>query len=316
MKVLLFSHKNDIDGMGSVVLAKLAFFNLEYILCETYELQNEINRLYTENRIYDYDMIYITDMWLEDPTLTKIANDSKLNGKFFIFDHHKSAIEEKYDRFDFTKIILNDDKGRCCGTSLFYDYLVENNFLTKAKGIYQFVELTRKYDTWEWKTRYNDEEANDLNILFSIIGKENYIDIIHERLSSNPEHFDLTAEEIQSINYKKAKITEKLEHYVKNIFYKEIDNDKVGIVFIESEYQNDLAQYLRDYNYNMDYVILISLEDSNMAIRNISFNVSVLQVAEKLNGKGHDNSASCLITKKEQEQIIDLLLEKLHKKDK
>ena len=115
MKVVLFSHKSDIDGMGSVILAKLAFLSLDYILCETYELQNEIKRLYETNKIYDYDMIYITDMWLEDPILTKVANDKKLNGKIFVFDHHKSAIEENYDRFAFTKIIVSDDKGRCSG---------------------------------------------------------------------------------------------------------------------------------------------------------------------------------------------------------
>ncbi len=31
MKVLLFTHKSDIDGMGSVILAKLAFKEVNYI---------------------------------------------------------------------------------------------------------------------------------------------------------------------------------------------------------------------------------------------------------------------------------------------
>mgnify|MGYP006990151888 FL=1 len=42
MKILLFTHKSDIDGMGNVVLAKLAFEEVDYVLCETFLLQQEI----------------------------------------------------------------------------------------------------------------------------------------------------------------------------------------------------------------------------------------------------------------------------------
>ena len=42
MKILLFTHKSDIDGMGNAVLAKIAFKELDYILTETYNLQTEI----------------------------------------------------------------------------------------------------------------------------------------------------------------------------------------------------------------------------------------------------------------------------------
>ena len=38
MKVLLFTHKSDIDGMGNAVLAKIAFAEVDYVLCETYNL--------------------------------------------------------------------------------------------------------------------------------------------------------------------------------------------------------------------------------------------------------------------------------------
>ena len=66
MKVLLFTHKSDIDGMGNVVLAKLAFTKVEYRLCETFNLQNEIKKYYDNKTIYDYDRIFVTDMWLEE----------------------------------------------------------------------------------------------------------------------------------------------------------------------------------------------------------------------------------------------------------
>ncbi len=93
MKILLFTHKSDIDGMGNVILAKLAFQNVEYVLCETFNLQNEIEKYYESKEIYNFDKVFVTDLWLEEPMLTKVAKDEKLKNKFFVFDHHKSALE-------------------------------------------------------------------------------------------------------------------------------------------------------------------------------------------------------------------------------
>ena len=146
MKVLLFTHKSDIDGMGNVVLAKLAFDNVNYVLSETFNLQNEISKFYEDGSIYNYDMIFVTDLWLEEPTLTKVAKDKKLQGKFFVFDHHKSALKGNFNKYDFTTIRISDEKGLCSGTSLFYEYLIENGFLLKEEIlIKEFSELTRKY---------------------------------------------------------------------------------------------------------------------------------------------------------------------------
>ena len=43
MKILLFTHKNDIDGMGNAVLARLAFEEVNYVLCGTFDLINKVN---------------------------------------------------------------------------------------------------------------------------------------------------------------------------------------------------------------------------------------------------------------------------------
>ena len=37
MKVLLFTHKSDIDGMNEVILSKLVFDDVKYELCETFD---------------------------------------------------------------------------------------------------------------------------------------------------------------------------------------------------------------------------------------------------------------------------------------
>lgn len=111
MKVLLFTHKSDIDGMGNAVLAKIAYEYVDYVLCEAFNLQNEISKFYMDGSIYNYDIIFVTDLCLEEPMLTKIANDKQLLNKFFVFDHHKSAIEGNFNKYPFTTIRISDEKG-------------------------------------------------------------------------------------------------------------------------------------------------------------------------------------------------------------
>ena len=77
MKVLLFTHKNDIDGMGNAVLANLAFDEVNYVLCGTFDLTEKVSKFLEDGTIYDYDKIFVTDLCLEDPVLSKIANDKK-----------------------------------------------------------------------------------------------------------------------------------------------------------------------------------------------------------------------------------------------
>lgn len=298
----------DIDGMGSVVLAKLAFKYVDYELCESYTLQEHLQKYFDNGEIYNYDMIFVTDMWLEDPLLSRVASDSKLKGKFFVFDHHRSAIEGNFDRYSFTTIKIKDDYGRCCGTSLFFEYLVDNNYLSKSKGYYQFTENTRQYDTWEWKTRFDNEMPNELNLLFHFLGSEGYLSTMYTRLKDNKEDFDFTDIEKELINFRKIKIKSQMQFYADNIIYRDIQGLKAGLVYITNEFRNDFTQYLRDNNYPIDFVMLISLDIGGISYRNIKSDINVRLIAEKFGGKGHDYAAGSPITKEMQNKIIDLII--------
>lgn len=46
MKVLLFTHEQDIDGIGSVLLAKKAFNKLTYIPCKTFEIDAQVKKIF------------------------------------------------------------------------------------------------------------------------------------------------------------------------------------------------------------------------------------------------------------------------------
>lgn len=312
MKVLLFTHKSDVDGMGNVVLARLAFNEVDYILCETFNLQSEIAKYYDDGSIYDYDMIFITDMWLEEPMLSRVANNENLQGKFFVFDHHKSALEGNYNLYPFTTIRVFDEKGLCCGTSLFYEYLIKNGFIDSDVNIIsEFSELTRRYDTWEWKTKYNDERAHKLTLLFDSVGCEGYIELMYQKLCQiDKEYFYFNELEEMLINNKLNQVYEKLENYSKKVQYLEIMGLRAGVVFIDYEYRNDLAEYFRAKGFDMDLAILIALDYGTISYRTVKDGVNVRVIAEALGGKGHDVTASSPILENEKDAIIKMLLKK------
>lgn len=178
--------------MGSAVLAQLAFEEVDFILCETFNLQEEISKFYESGKIYEYDKVFVTDLWLEEPMLSFVAQDEKLKGKFFVFDHHKSALVEQFNTYSFTTIRIEDEIGLCSGTSLFYEYLTLNGFLdAKKKNIEEFSELTRRYDTWEWKTKYQDAMPHALTLLLDAIGAEGYIKLMYQKLVGGKKTFNL-----------------------------------------------------------------------------------------------------------------------------
>lgn len=309
MKVLLFTHKNDIDGMGNAVVAKLAFEEVNYVLCGTFDLISKVNEFILNKRIYEYDKIFITDLCLDEETLFKIDNDLALKDKFLIFDHHKTYEDEKYTKYSFVNVKLKNNKGLCCGTSLFYDYLVDNNFIKRNSAIDEFVELTRLHDTWEWKNIYNNGKARELAILFDCLGTEGYIGFMYDKLINN-DVFNFTEVEYLLINNKKNEINEVISEYMKKMYYKEILGLKAGILFIDYQYRNEIGEYLRENKYDVDFVMMIALDRGVVSYRSVKSGVSVREVAEYFNGKGHDVAATNPITEEQLESIIELLTSK------
>ena len=309
MKVLLFTHKNDIDGIGNVILSKLAFTNIDYIPCETFALKQKVKDFIATKRIYEYDKIYITDLCLDEETLSEINQDKQLCSKFQIIDHHKTYEDEKYTKYPFVKVQLKNEKGLCCGTSLFYEYLIKNNYLKETPIINEFVELTRQHDTWEWKNIYNNEKSRELAILFDCLGIEGYISFILKKLTTEKE-FIFNNIETTLINNKKLEINDAIEEYLKNIYYREILGLKAGIIFINYEHRNEIAEYLRENKYDLDFVMMISLDRGVVSYRSTKDNVSVRKVAEYFSGKGHDKAATNPITTEQKEKIIHILTKK------
>jgi len=310
MKVLLFTHKNDIDGMGSVVLSKLVFDEVDYVLCGTFNLTENVLKYYNDGSIYDYDMIFVTDLCLEDPVLSIIAADDKLCGKVLNFDHHKTYLNEKYTKYSFINVKVSNEFGLCSGTSLFYEYLVMNELLDGSNiSVKEFVELTRQHDTWEWKNIYNNEKARELATLFDVMGPVGYIDLIVNKLSNvNNVIFKFEEFENDLINNRLIYVEEKMKMYANNVIYRDILGLRAGIVFITYEYRNELAEYFRENNFDMDFAMMIAMDPGVVCYRSVRDGVKVRPVAELFGGKGHDKAASNPITEEIQNKFVKVLI--------
>ena len=311
MKVLLFTHKNDIDGMGNAILAQLAFDEVNYVLCGTFDLTESVEKYYKDGSIYDYDRVYVTDLCLQDPILSKIAQDEKISKKIQVFDHHKTFAEPKYTDHPFITVQLENEKGLCCGTSIFYNHLLQEGLLAADnQAIAEFVELTRQHDTWEWRNIYNNEKSRELSILFDALGCDGYISLMTEKLrNKETKVFDYDSMERTLIDNRKQQIAEKCKFYADRIHYREILGMKAGIVFITYEYRNELAEYFRENNFDMDFTMMIAFDPGVVAYRSVKEGVHVRPVAELFGGKGHEKAATNPITDEMLTKIIKILTE-------
>lgn len=310
-KIIIFSHESDIDGMGSVVLAKLAFEQVDYVLLPDIETLEITFRKYIElNSLSEYERIYVTDLALYEPSLSMVA-DSDLKDKTYIFDHHQKAIDENMNKYNFTKIIEKDETGTRCGTELFYEYLCKNSILISTPAINTFVEYTRLEDTGEWQYNQEGVASHNLEILYNILGQDEYIKRMVKKLKEN-QLFNYSYEEKILIEAKKIEARTKIENIMSNALYlKDKDNNNFVIVESEYEYRNDLSEYIIRSNnpYNVRYLIIVALNKGKYgqkSFKSIEKNFDVNVIATKYGGGGHQTTAGQPITE-ENRRIYDSL---------
>lgn len=319
-KIIIFSHENDIDGLGSIILGKIAFEDVDYVLASNVNvLENKFRGYLDKGDLYKYSRIFVTDLALYNPSLEIVSKDPILSKKVLVFDHHKSAINEDCDKYSFTTIKEIDDNGRKrCRTDLFYEYLCSEKLIARTIALDEFVELTRIEDTWEWKKMGSQGlKAHDLAILFNGVGIDSYIERILLKLKQNNDSFELNQNEISIIEDKKAEYLKTLQKiWSKAEFFEDEDKNKFAGVFADYEYRNELSEYVKEISEDLRYLIIIALEKGaygQKSYRAIQNGFDVGKIAEAHGGNGHPAAASVNITKEQKEKC--LILRKTNQRD-
>ena len=279
---LLFSHIADLDGITPIILLNQLNIDFEYELFEVNELSEFIISKITTDYFDKYDEVFITDLGITKECADIIVN-SKYKNLFKLFDHHESHYY--LNDYEFAKVMEEDNNYKVCGTTLFYNYLLDtyNSFELKKNSVVMFVELVRECDTWQF-TDLKSESFN-LNSLFAFYGREKFIEVYSEFLKNNNEFYFSKLELIilESLNRQKQ---EYIESFKDKVIIKEINGYKIGFVFAEL-YRSELGNYLADVYYDqVDFIGIINM-NRHISFRGRKINIPTNSFAEIYGGGGH-----------------------------
>ncbi len=282
-KLLIISHVGDPDGITPIILASFVFEKFDKLLLNPSEVDQNL-----KENLEKYEEIHIMDLPMSEALAEEINNNEKLKNKIKLFDHHKSNLD--LNKYSFAKVITEQNDRKESATSIYYEYLKtisDNEYLHKpvTKGL---VEQVRIIDTYDFKTE-EDKQAHNIDALFSILGRQNYIDYFKKYIETHDE-FKYTEQEQFLIKLEKDKMDNYIERREKEMLTAKLDGYTVGIVYAE-RYRSDLGHHLATKHPELDFVIIINVSTSISLRSNDKVDLSIF--ASKYGGGGHKNASGC-----------------------
>ena len=286
MKVKIFSHKSDPDGIGSVIVVSLAYQNTSFeVFPNNRELDERLVEFLSDKEYLNYDKIYIADLCPNNALLKQMA--SLTSNPFVVYDHHLTSSKET-ESYSFVHIEASNGQ---CATSLLYDDL-KGTFDNETLNT--LVYLTRMHDTWLWKEE-NLTKSLDLESIYHYLGAYGYYYYFREKCLKN-DNFFFNKEEERWLIYQNKEEQEKIKDILTRLVVKQVDGVTFASVYGPYLLRNLVADSLRDREDNVDILIYLTPDNETISFRSIS-GVPVNDLAEELGGGGHAKSASTYLTK-------------------
>jgi len=289
MKVIIFSHESDLDGLYSAAIGLMRYPQAMTVFLG-YGAENFSklgNFIYSADRYSPSEcgQIVIADLGLNDElieTCRKIFSDAVLKGwKIMWIDHHpwsQLAIEAVKP---FVEIVL-DASGRKCAADLMYETLLPGNilaaklasmahtmdFFTRDQYLTPISELIRYYQTFPdfYYRLSNLAEKSAKGILWDVEMQSDYNSYVHLRDEA------------------KAKVFSSLQ-------IRQVGRFKVAYVQSSPYLQNSLFSEEVFANTNADLVMFYSTK-GKVSIRRNNGLISCRSIAANLSeGGGHDYAA-------------------------
>jgi uncharacterized protein len=301
MKVKLFTH-SDLDGIGCAILGRLAFEDIDVEICEYNNINQKVTDFINAEEYKNYDHIFITDISVNEEVQKLINLNTEFANKLNLIDHHQTAEFLNVNPWAYVRTKTGNKKDS--GTSLFFEHLLIHSdgfFRDKAyrDALTIFVEKVRRYDTWEWKEIYNDQEALELNNLLYLLGKEKFadkfvnkfltLDLFTVKEGSWVEMFDNADRAVLDVD--RAKANEYFDKKEKQMIRIKFLGNEVGVVFAE-QYISELGNVLSERNPDLKYIAIIDMGGKKVSLRTVHDDINLGKDVAKLFGGGGHPKAS------------------------
>ena len=325
INIILITH-TDLDGVFCAALANLAYPDPNYrktiYYCGYDNVNEKVKDVIDElDKLSGLTMVFITDISVNEKTAELIdsANKQKVFGEnvvsFWMFDHHGNEQTLALNKYCWAKVETNmpNSEKKTSGTRMFFDALKDAELqleLTDERlvKLEQYVELVRKYDTWEWAAA-NDEVPNKFNTLFKLYPRKLFVEFfgIPSRYDSKVL-FEPTEELIISLDEEKKKsyINSKL----KEVCMLTISGKCAGVVMAE-QYINDVAHAITEKFLQCDLSVVVT--SKTLSFRTDRDDVNVALIAQEFGGNGHPKAAGAQISEDVRlDMLSDIIFMTLH----
>ncbi|MED1205012.1 DHH family phosphoesterase [Heyndrickxia acidicola] len=295
----LFTH-NDLDGIGCGILAKLAFGEQIHVYyCSISNLNSRVE-MFLEQENQENTLI-VTDLSVSEKNEEKISAFVQAGGNAVLIDHHKTA--EHLNRHDWAHVQTQEEEGKLASaTSLFLHYLKEKHNIHFTSALFQFVELVRLYDTWEWEKNQN-LEAKRLNDLFYMFSIEEFEEKMLNKLRMQGE-FCFDELETKLLDIEENRVERYIRGKKREVYQALIHNYNAGVVHAES-YHSELGNELSKEFPHLDYIAIIMAGRKKISFRTIHDHVDVSEIAGEYGGGGHKKASGCQLTPEAFVSFVD-----------
>lgn len=300
-KILVISHIADIDGMGSVILSKFYFKDIDYLLAENnhdYDLEKDID-------VSNYDTIYVCDLNFNDKNLEYILNNPEIAAKIRNFDHHES--EEWKNKYSFVNEVIYLNDRLTCATELFYNYLLTlpNSEFLKSKFFREFVEAVRSLDTWTFKET-NNNLGPDLAVLHGYLGAVKFINLISSLDCSDIFYLPKSYEDIINIQNETKK--RDVANYLSKSKVVEYNNYKIAVSISEG-FRSDVGDTMMNKYSDADFALIINFYRNTCSLRtnNDKYDMGLIAKDFTQNGGGHKRAAGFQFDEESIPKIINVI---------
>lgn len=310
MKVKMFSH-NDLDGIGCGIIGKLTFSDIDIEYCNYDDINDKIKQYIELDEYKNYGTTFITDISVNKKVAELIDKVFTQKHEFVLLDHHKTALW--LNDYKWARVLEAYEDIKMCGTQLLHENvlifyadtgLYAKEVLLNARN---FVETVRQYDTYEFKTKFNNIFPKQVNDLMYLIGKDEFISKVLNQLMML-EEFKLTDEDYKLLQRNQEKIDKYIESKNKGIIIKQIQGYKAGVVFAE-QYHSELGNKLSEMHPELDFIVMINPSYS-ISYRTVKKDIDVSVVAKFYGGGGHPPASGSPIGDYTRSEIIDLMFGK------